>query len=186
MTASPSRSLLRGNPDISPGSVTAGPWRAAPGTLVGVAAVDVMDETFLAVAPARVAAEFTAPAVWARLWPDLRLTVLADRGDQGFRWTVSGSWTGSMEVWIEPVLDGAVLHYFLRVDPTGSGASPRALTREAARRGRGAKAVAFALKDRLEGDRAPGEPPRPHHAPPPSAPAGPGPPGFREGRVTGA
>lgn len=78
-----------------------------------------MDETLLAVPPARVAAEFAEPARWVRLWPDLRLEVLAHRGEQGLHWRVSGVWTGTQEVWLEPVLDGTVLHYFLRLDPTG-------------------------------------------------------------------
>jgi hypothetical protein len=126
--------------------------------------VDVVDETFLAVPPARVAAEFAAPARWLRMWPDLHLEVVSDRGDQGFRWTVTGALVGSMEVWIEPVLDGTVLHYFLRADPAGPDGAPapapwRRGQAEAHRRQRAAKAIAFACKERLEAGRAPGEPP---------------------------
>lgn len=126
--------------------------------------VDVMDETFLAVPPEVVAAEFAAPAQWARWWPDLRLEVDTDRGVQGVRWTVRGGLVGSMEVWLEPVGDGTVLHYFLRADPPGrdgrpAPASPRRGAAEARRRHRAAKAMAFACKDRLEAGRAPGEPP---------------------------
>ena len=125
-----------------------------------MAVVDVMDETFLAAVPAVVVAQVGGPEAWAALWPDLRLTVLADRGVQGVRWRVGGAWTGSMEVWLEPVLDGTVLHYFLRLDPTtaegAAGLAGRAATREALRRQRAAKAVAFALKDRLEAGRPPG------------------------------
>ncbi|MDT7708027.1 MAG: hypothetical protein QOG20_3634 [Pseudonocardiales bacterium] len=128
--------------------------------------VDVVDETFLAVPPAVVAAEFAQPARWPRLWPDLRLEVVADRGDQGFRWTITGALVGSMEVWLEPVLDGTVLHYFLRADPAGPDGVPapaswRRGVAEAARRQRAAKAIAFACKDRLEAGRAAGEPPPP-------------------------
>ncbi|MEJ2861871.1 polyketide cyclase / dehydrase and lipid transport [Actinomycetospora flava] len=126
-----------------------------------MATVDVVDETFLAVAPARLAPEFSDPAVWRRLWPDLALRVFADRGDKGVRWSVVGdAWQGSMEVWLEAVGDGTVLHYFLRVDPVGAQLSPRAATREAVRRQRAAKALAFGLKDRLEAGRPPGVPPR--------------------------
>ena len=126
--------------------------------------VDVVDETFLAVPPARVAAEFAQPAGWLRLWPDLRLEVVTDRGEQGFRWTVTGALVGSMEVWLEPVLDGTVLHYFLRADPAGPDGRPapahwRRGMAEARRRQRAAKAIAFACKERLEAGRAPGEPP---------------------------
>jgi hypothetical protein len=122
-----------------------------------VPAVDVIDETFLAVPPATVAAAFADPGAWRRFWPDLRLEVYADRGDQGVRWTVRGALVGTMEVWLEPVLDGTVLHYFLRADfPDGAAGRP---LKEIARRQRAAKAVALDLKFVLEDGRPPGEPP---------------------------
>jgi hypothetical protein len=137
-----------------------------PGDALSVDApsVDVADETFLAVPPAVVAAEFADPQRWPRLWPDLRLAVVADRGVQGVRWTVSGALVGSMEVWLEPVLDGTVLHYYLRADPVGSDghphpAPPRRGAAEARRRRLAAKAIAFGCKERLEAGREPGEPP---------------------------
>lgn len=128
----------------------------------GVPSVDVVDETFLAVAPEVVAAELARS--WRSLWPDLRLEVVTDRGVQGIRWTVGGVLVGSMEVWLEPVLDGTVVHYFLRADPAGPDGAPRPApprrgAAEATRRQRAAKAIAFACKDRLEAGRAPGEPP---------------------------
>ena len=126
--------------------------------------VDVVDETFLAVAPEVVAAEFADPARWPHLWPDLRLDVMTDRGAAGVRWTVRGALVGSMEVWLEPVLDGTLLHYYLRADPAGPGgaprpAPPRQAVAEIGRRQRAAKAIALACKLRLEAGRAPGEPP---------------------------
>jgi hypothetical protein len=126
--------------------------------------VDVVDETFVAVPPEVVAAEFAAPARWLRLWPDLRLEVVTDRGPAGMRWTVDGALVGSMEVWLEPVLDGTVVHYFLRADPPGPDgrarpARARRGAAEAQRRQRVAKSIGLALKDRLECGRAPGEPP---------------------------
>lgn len=122
----------------------------------------MVDETFLAVPPARLAAEFADPTRWRRLWPDLVLRVFADRGEKGVRWSVVGdAWRGSMEVWLEAVGDGTVLHYFLRIDPVGAPLSRRAAIREGVRRQRAAKALAFALKDRLEAGRPPGIPPRP-------------------------
>ncbi len=129
-----------------------------------VPSVDVLDETFLVAPPATVAAEFATPRDWRRLWPDLRLEVVTDRGDRGVRWTVHGALVGSMEVWLEPVLDGTVLHYFLRADPPDSAGHPtplppRRAAREVARWQLAAKAIAFELKDRLEGGRLPGEPP---------------------------
>jgi hypothetical protein len=129
-----------------------------------VPSVDVVDETFLAVPPAVVAAEFALPSRWPQLWPDLQLQVMTDRGVQGIRWTVRGALVGSMEMWLEPVLDGTLLHYYLRADPPGPDgrpqpAPPRRAAAEASRRQRAAKAIAFACKQRLEAGREPGEPP---------------------------
>jgi hypothetical protein len=128
--------------------------------------VDVHDETFLAVSPGRVAAVFGDPARCRRFWPQLRLQVYADRGEQGMRWTVHGGLVGTMEVWLEPVLDGTVLHYFLRADPAGPDGQPQPLTRRAAaaeivRHQLAAKTLAFGLKDELEAGRPPGLPARP-------------------------
>jgi hypothetical protein len=133
-----------------------------------VPAIDVVDETFLAVPRERVAVRFADPAAWPLLWPDLDLEVMTDRGVQGVRWTVTGERVGTMEVWLEEVLDGTVLHYFLRVDPAGrarrrSRAEIRRDARsdrdEGRRRQRDAKRIAFALKRELEGGRPAGEPP---------------------------
>lgn len=115
--------------------------------------------------PSTVAAAFADPGSWRRYWPDLELRVYTDRGDQGLRWTVTGALVGTMEIWLEPVLDGTVLHYFLRATPAGPGGvprelSPRELRREADRRARAAKDVALGLKEILEDGRAPGVPPR--------------------------
>lgn len=129
--------------------------------------VDVVDETWFAV-PARVlAAVFAQRESWPQMWPDLRLEVFADRGEEGMRWTVTGALVGSMEVWLEAVNHGGergtVLHYFLRADAPGPDGRPRPLplhraTAEAARRQRAAKRFALTLKRHLEAGRAPGEP----------------------------
>ncbi|MDT7566432.1 MAG: hypothetical protein QOG76_5056 [Pseudonocardiales bacterium] len=128
--------------------------------------VDVVDETFLAVPPTRVAAEFADPAGWRRFWPDLQLSVVIDRGPKGVRWTVAGALVGSMEVWLEPVLDGTVLHYYLRADPSDPNGRPAPLPprragAEISRRQRAAKAIALWLKDELEEGRPPGVAPVP-------------------------
>jgi hypothetical protein len=123
--------------------------------LLVVPTVDVMDETFLAVPPSSVAAAFADPRSWRRFWPDLELAVYADRGDEGVRWTVRGALVGTMEVWLEPVLDGTVLHYFLRAD-LSSGGTGRKPLKEAQRRQQAAKAVALELKFVLEDGRRPG------------------------------
>jgi hypothetical protein len=127
--------------------------------------IDVVDETFLAVARARVARRLADPATWQLLWPDLRLTVVTDRGESGFRWTVRGALVGSMEVWLEAVLDGTVLHYYLRADPADRSGrpappGPRRALAESQRRQRAAKAISLLLKDELEEGRPPGVPPK--------------------------
>ncbi|MBK1788632.1 polyketide cyclase / dehydrase and lipid transport [Prauserella sp. ASG 168] len=126
-------------------------------------ALDIVDETFLAVPPGTVAAAFADPRSWARYWPDLVLEVYTDRGDQGLRWTVRGALVGTMEVWLEPVLDGTLLHYFLRATPE-TALRPRELRREFDRRARAAKTIALGLKQVLEDGRAPGVPPRAEQA----------------------
>jgi hypothetical protein len=123
-----------------------------------VTSVDVVDETFLVVPPEVLAAAFAAPSSWRRFWPDLILDVYADRGNQGLRWTVGGALVGTMEVWLEPVLDGTLLHYFLRADLPGDVPPKRSL-REVHRRQIAAKQIALDLKMTLEDGRAPGCPP---------------------------
>ncbi|GAC69527.1 hypothetical protein [Gordonia soli] len=125
--------------------------------------IQVADETFVAAAPALVAEVVGERANWRRWWPDLRLEVVEDRHEQGVRWQVSGPVTGTMEIWAEAVLDGVVLHYFMHAEPTDAlPSAPRArMDRLAAlnhaRRVAG-KRMSFEVKDRAEGDRAPGAP----------------------------
>ncbi|HEV7657670.1 MAG TPA: polyketide cyclase / dehydrase and lipid transport [Mycobacteriales bacterium] len=119
-----------------------------------MAALDLVDETFVVAHAAAVAAVVRDPARWERWWPDLRLGVFQDRGDAGVRWNVRGALTGSMEVWLEPYGDGVLVHHYVRCDPVGRDTiTPR----ERRARQRRAKQVFWALKDELEGDRRPGE-----------------------------
>jgi hypothetical protein len=123
--------------------------------------VDVIDETFVVAPPAVVAAALKDPALWRRLFPGLDLTVFMDRGDEGIRLTVTGALVGSNEFWVEPWGDGAIVHYYLRADPTRRGSDieprtgdPRRLARRAVRI-RTAHCVRLKaglndLKDRLE------------------------------------
>jgi hypothetical protein len=120
--------------------------------------VDVVDETFLVAPPAVVAAAFADPTAWRRHWPDLTLAVYADRGAEGLRWTVRGALVGTMEIWLEAVLDGTVLHYFLRADPARPTTARRA-ERDRRRRQLAAKRVALELKAQLEAGRPAGCPP---------------------------
>lgn len=86
---------------------------------VPVSSIQVADQAFIAAAPRRIAAEIAQPHRWRSWWPDLDLTVREDRAEKGIRWSVGGALTGTMEVWLEPMLDGAIVHYFLHCEPAG-------------------------------------------------------------------
>jgi hypothetical protein len=133
-----------------------------PGAASPAPVLDLVDETFLAVPPSTVAAVFADRRAWRLYWPDLVLEVYTDRGAAGLRWTVRGALVGTMEIWLEPVLDGTLLHYFLRATPADERRMrPRDLRREADRRARAAKAIGLGLKAVLEQGREPGVPPPP-------------------------
>jgi hypothetical protein len=115
--------------------------------------IQIADETFVAADGAQVGA---AVADRSRWWPDLRLQVVEDRAEKGIRWTVTGALTGTMEVWLEPSLDGVVLHYFLHAEPTGLPAWQLAklnLAKITHRRRVAGKMMAFELKTTLERSR---------------------------------
>lgn len=126
-------------------------------TLSEVSSIQVADQTFVAAPPAAIAELLGAANNWRRWWPDLRLDVREDRGDKGIRWTVAGPLSGTMEVWLEAVADGAILHYFLHAESTAAKPlSPRA--QAAANRARrvAGKDMSFELKARLEAGRPAG------------------------------
>jgi hypothetical protein len=111
--------------------------------------VDIADETYVRAAPSVVARVVGDPGSWIRWWPDLVPRVTRDRGVKGRQWAVTGGVRGSMEVWLEPVGPGTVVHWYLRAVPPGRR-SPRRLRRLAERRRRAWKRSMFELKDRLE------------------------------------
>jgi hypothetical protein len=124
--------------------------------LLAVHSVQIADETFVAADPARVGAAAGDPSNWRRWWPDLRLQVIDDRGPLGVRWTVTGPITGTMEIWLEPMLDGVLLHYFLHAEPSGVAAWQLAkmnLTKMTHRRRVAGKKMAFEVKTTLERSR---------------------------------
>jgi hypothetical protein len=134
--------------------------------------VDLIDETFVVAPPAALAARLRRPELWREWWPALDLVVFQDRGQQGVRWTVTGALVGTSEIWLEPVGDGTLVHYYLRADPTRRGSAtepvegpPARLARLAQRVGRAhavaVKARVNALKDEMERGREPGMPPGP-------------------------
>lgn len=132
--------------------------------------VDLVDETYVVVERARLAAVVADPGRWRRWWPTLDLTIFMDRGLDGLRWSITGELIGSAEIWLEDQDGGVLVHYYLRGEPTtpGSRTQPRVLPDSA--RGRREidrirrrhavawKQVIWSLKDEMEGDRRPGEP----------------------------
>jgi hypothetical protein len=115
--------------------------------------IQIADETFVAADPAEIGRAVADPASWRRWWPDLLLDVVEDRGAAGMRWTVAGALTGTMEIWLEPTLDGALLHYFVHAEPAGASARQLArmnLAKVNHRRRVAGKDMAFELKQRLE------------------------------------
>lgn len=130
--------------------------------------MDLVDETFIVVRPAHLAGVIAEQDRWAVWWPDLSMQIFMDRGEKGLRWSITGDLVGSAEIWVEPFGDGAILHYYLRGDPTvsPSDATARAMTdsprgRRAADRLRRRHALrwkqnVWALKVELEEGRSPG------------------------------
>ena len=115
--------------------------------------IQVADQTFVAADPADVGRAVSDAASWRRWWPDLRLKVVEDRHDKGIRWAVTGALTGTMEVWLEPMLDGVILNYFLHAEPAGAAAWQLArmdLAKTTHRRRVAGKRMAFEVKMALE------------------------------------
>ncbi|CCQ16146.1 putative uncharacterized protein [Rhodococcus sp. AW25M09] len=120
-----------------------------------MSSIQVADQTFVAAPGERVAQAFASPERWRRWWPDLNLTITEDRGAKGIRWAVRGGVVGTMELWLEPALDGVIVHYFLHAEFAGSGGvAAQQHTRRVAGR-----AMTFQLKRELEAGRSAGEVP---------------------------
>lgn len=118
--------------------------------------IQIADETFVAADAAEVGRAVADRTSWSRWWPDLRLTVVEDRGEAGQRWTVTGALTGTMEIWLEKVLDGVVVHYFVHAEPSGAAAHELAtmnLAKMNHRRRVAGKDMAFEVKRTLEAGR---------------------------------
>lgn len=118
--------------------------------------IQVADETFVAASGEQVGAMAGDRSNWRRWWPDLELDVVEDRADKGVRWTVGGPLTGTMEIWLEEMLDGVLLHYFLHAEPTGVSGRQLArlnLPKLVHRRRVAGKKMAFEIKARLERSR---------------------------------
>jgi hypothetical protein len=122
-----------------------------------VSSIQVADQTFVAGAPARVAELIASPSKWRQWWPDLILDVREDRAEKGIRWSVGGRLIGTMEIWLDPSLDGVILHYFLHAE-----AAPAHPLRDLAAANRqrrvAGKRMSFEVKARIEAGRPAGEP----------------------------
>lgn len=124
--------------------------------------IDVIDSTWIPSAPAVIAPVIADPANWARWWPGLELAVAQQRGVKGVRWTVprvaSGrdvGLAGTAEVWLQPMFDGVVAHFFLRLDPAPGRRLPARRARRIERTCRRQTKRAFwALADSADPDRA--------------------------------
>ncbi|AEF35717.1 MULTISPECIES: hypothetical protein [Mycobacteriaceae] len=115
--------------------------------------IQVADETFIAASGAQVGALVGDRSSWRRWWPDLQLQLVEDRAEKGVRWTVGGPLTGTMEIWLDPMLDGVLLHYFLHAEPsgvTGRQLAKMNLAKLNHRRRVAGKRMAFEVKARLE------------------------------------
>ena len=124
-----------------------------------MSSIQVADETFVAADPEAVGRAVGDRADWRRWFPDLLLEVVEDRADKGVRWTVTGPLTGTMEIWLEPMLDGVLLHYFLHAEPSGAASGELAkmdLPGMTHRRRVAGKRMAFEVKNRLEAGRSVG------------------------------
>lgn len=121
-----------------------------------MSSIQVADQTYVVAPGVQVGAAVSDPSSWRRWWPDLRLQVVEERGEKGIRWKVTGALTGTMEIWLEPSLDGVVLHYFLHAEPTGVAAWQLAklnLAKMTHRRRVAGKKMAFEVKTTLERSR---------------------------------
>ncbi len=135
---------------------------------MSVPVVDLVDETFIVAPPGRVALVISDRRRWVVWWPDLSLEIFMDRGDEGIRWSITGSLVGSAEIWLEEFGDGVILHYYLRGDLTEPQSATKARTLPDSPRGRRKadltrrrhavrwKQVVWDLKAELEADHAPG------------------------------
>lgn len=127
----------------------------------GVTTFNIADDTFIVCDAAVLGRCIVEPARTALWWPGLTHVVTRNRGRQGVQWHVTGQWsgrmwTGTMEIWLEAVLDGVVLHHYVRLDPVGEGLTEKRLRELTTTYAMEWKQRVFALKDELEAGRVVG------------------------------
>lgn len=121
-------------------------------------AIDVVDSTWFAVRAPALAAIVAETSNWRRWWPGLELRIDEWRGEKGVRWFVHSvafgrdiGLAGTAEVWLEPMFDGVVAHFFLRLDPAPGKELGRRLRERVTREYRLHTKTAFwALADQLD------------------------------------
>jgi hypothetical protein len=117
-----------------------------------VADIELVDSTWVGAPVAAVAAAVGDGQNWPLWWPGLAITVTEARGRQGMRWRVRGSGVaGDMEVWLQPALDGVLVHFLMWLDAGHLGRRRRARVERMFRRQ--AKRAFWALGDELNADR---------------------------------
>lgn len=113
--------------------------------------VDIVDDTFVRAAPPAVRAALDAaglPNGEPQRWPvEVRLAATEDRGAKGVRWAAAGRITGRMEIWLEPVPEGTLVHHYVRGEARHRWRSPAWVAREHTI---GWKREVHAVKDSLE------------------------------------
>jgi ribosome-associated toxin RatA of RatAB toxin-antitoxin module len=118
--------------------------------------LDISCDDLVVADPAYVAARLGADTLWREWWPELTLTPSERRGLEGVRWAVTGAAIGTAEWWLEPVRDGVVVHWYLRVDPA-KRSSTRSLNKLKERYVARYRNRIWRFKDEVESGRAAGE-----------------------------
>jgi ribosome-associated toxin RatA of RatAB toxin-antitoxin module len=117
--------------------------------------IDIACDDLVVAEPAYVAARLADRGLWRAWWPGLELTPYEERGLEGVRWTVAGELVGTAELWLEPVRDGVVVHWYLRAEPPGR-LGVRRLRKLRASYVAGYRKQLWRFKDEMEQGRAPG------------------------------
>jgi hypothetical protein len=118
--------------------------------------LDISCDDLVVADPAYVAERLGSDTLWREWWPELTLIPAERRGLEGVRWTVTGAAIGTAEWWLEPVRDGVVVHWYLRVDPAGR-VRGRALARLKERYVESYREHLWRFKDEAEAGRPAGE-----------------------------
>ncbi len=126
--------------------------------------IDIVDETFVRADPRRVR-DLLDRMSSAVVWPGLTPEVTLDRGTLGVHWHIDGEVVGRMEIWLEEVKEGTLVHHFVQGRLTRAPSpwttviarawpnwpSERAATAYERRHARSWKSAIHTLKDHAEG-----------------------------------